>query len=138
MAQYIEFIGNHPYLTGSFALLLVAFIFFELSRGGKAIDIQEAVRMINRENALVLDLRKTNEFQGGHIAGARNIPVATFKDKEHTLDNQKKRPIIVACNTGGSSRAVSEKLRASGFNAYRLAGGMMEWQAQALPMSKKL
>ena len=138
MSQYIEFIGNHPYLTGSFAVLLTAFIFFELSRGGKAIDIQEAVRLINRENALVLDLRKANEFQSGHIAGARNIPAASFKDKEHTLDNQKKRPIIVACNTGASSRTISEKLRASGFQAYRLAGGMMEWTAQSLPVSKKI
>ena len=137
MAQYFEFISNHPFLISTFVTLLIALITLELRRGGAAIDMQEAVRLLNRENALVVDLRKSNEFSKGHIAGARNIPVASFKDKEHTLDNQKNRPLIVTCNTGANSRAVSEKLRNSGFQAYRLAGGMLEWQAQSLPLSKK-
>ena len=137
MAQYFEFIGNHPYLFTAFFGVLLAWIMLELRRGGSAIDLQEAVRLLNRENALVLDLRKTNEYQNGHIAGARNIPVATFKEKEHTLDNLKNRPIIVACQSGANSRAISEKLRSKGFQAYRLAGGMYEWQAQSMPLSKK-
>ena len=62
MGQVIEFVGNHPYLIGSFVLLLVLFVRNETRRGGHAVSAQQLVNMVNRENAVVLDVRDKKDF----------------------------------------------------------------------------
>ena len=137
MSDYLTFAMAHPAMVGSFFTLLVLLIILEMKRGGAALEAQQAVRMMNHDQAIVLDVRKTADFRSGHIAGARNLPYAQLKERLHTLDNLKDRPLIVACATGSTARSVAEQLKAQGFQAYRLGGGMMEWQAQSLPVNKK-
>ncbi|MCH2097541.1 MAG: rhodanese-like domain-containing protein, partial [Pseudomonadales bacterium] len=74
MAQFLEFITNHFLLAGAFVVLLVLFIANEGRRGGRTVSAQELVNMVNRDDAVVLDVRDRKEFQAGHIVDAVNIP----------------------------------------------------------------
>ena len=131
----IAFVGHHPLLVGVFIALLIAFYVNEKLRGGKELSPQEAVTLINRDNAVVVDLRDGQEFQAGHIVAAMHIPHGAFDSRIDELAAFKARPIILVCRMGQHAGIVGTKLRKVGFNqVMRLSGGMMEWQNSNLPV----
>ena len=73
MAQVLEFMGNHALLVGTFVVLLMAFLFNEMRRGGASVTAQELVNLVNRDQAVVLDVRDRKEFAAGHIVDAVNV-----------------------------------------------------------------
>ena len=79
MQQVLEFIGNHPILVGLFFALLVALIITERRKGGESVTAQVLVRLVNKDDAIVIDLRDKNEFAAGHIAGAVNLPMPVMQ-----------------------------------------------------------
>ena len=95
MDQVIEFIGNHPFLIGSFVLLLTLFVRNETRRGGHAVSAQQLVNMVNRENAVVLDVRDKKEFDQGHIVNAVNIPFANLSGRIDELDKYREHPLVM-------------------------------------------
>jgi len=137
--QLFEFVQNHPLLVGAFLLVLTAWIAYEVrnsSSGG--VTSGEATQLINREDAVVLDLREASEFKAGHIAGARNIPQSKLDERIRELEKFKNKPIIVACKHGQSAGTAQAKLTKAGFErVYKLKGGMAQWQADSLPVVKK-
>lgn len=135
MKHVFEFFGNHPLLTGTFALLLVLFIRNEMKRGGRTVTAQELVTLVNHEEAIVLDVRDKKEFQEGHIVDAVNIPHAALNGRVSELDEFKKRPLVVTCKMGQHAGTAGMMLRKAGFeNVARLRGGIMEWRNQNLPV----
>ena len=137
MEQFFTFIGNHPYLVGIFVLLLIVTIRNELSRGGPTVGTQELTRLVNSENAVVLDVRETTEFKQGHIVGALNIPHEALADRLNELKKYSDRKLIIACNMGQHSASAGTMLRKNGFdNVSRLSGGITEWRGQNLPLVK--
>ena len=137
MAQLFEFISNHPFLVGLFLVLLALYIRVELSRGGKAVTAQELVNMVNKEDAVVVDVRDLKDFETGHIVDAVNIPHATLEKRMSELNKFKERPIVVVCRMGQHSGSAGALLRKNGFeNVARLKGGIMEWRNQNLPVVK--
>ena len=137
MESFFTFIGAHPLLVGAFVVLLGLFIRNEAGRGGSTIGTQELVRLVNVQNALVLDVRDKAEFAEGHIVDAVNIPYASLEDKWGELSKHKERPIVVACKMGQHSGAAGTLLKKNGFaNVTRLTGGYSEWRAQNLPVVK--
>lgn len=109
----------------------------ETKKAGKTVNTTEATRLMNRENALVLDIREQKEFANGHIAGAKNIPVSNFDSKASELDHAKNRPIIVVCKMGTAAGSVAKTLKKRGFEqVVRLSGGMSEWMSASLPIKK--
>lgn len=97
----------------------------------------EAVQLINRRDALVLDIRDTGDYAAGHITNARHIPEAQLPDRMKELDKHKSRPVIVSCRTGSRAPAVSGMLRKRGFSeAFALRGGIAAWQQASLPLEK--
>ena len=137
MDQLFEFIGNHPFLIGTFVLLLVLFIRNETQRGGRSVSAQELVGLVNKEDAVVLDLRDKKEFEAGHIVDSVNIPYASLESRISELDKFKERPIVLACKMGQHSGAAGTALRKNGFaNVSRLTGGLAEWRNQNLPVVK--
>jgi len=135
--QLFEFIGNHPFLTGTFALLLVLFVRNETQRGGRGISPQELVNLVNREGALVLDVRDGKEFGAGHIVDAVNIPHGALAGRLSEIEKYKDKPIAIVCKMGQHAGAVGTQLRKAGFaNVSRLSGGMIEWRNQNLPVVK--
>jgi rhodanese-related sulfurtransferase len=135
MDQVFEFVGNHPILIGSFAVLLALFIRNEMARGGQSVSAQQLVDLVNREGAVVVDVREKNEFASGHIVDAINIPLATLENRLSDLEKKKAQPIVIACKMGQHSGSAGTILRKNGFeNVRRLTGGIAEWRNQNLPV----
>ena len=137
MDQLFTFIGSHPFLVGTFILLLALFIRNETQRGGQSVSAQQLVDLVNRENALVLDVRDKKEFDSGHIVDAVNIPYSALESRLGELKAHKSRPVVVACKMGQHSGAAGTLLRKNGFERVtRLTGGVAEWRNQSLPVVK--
>lgn len=137
MQRFFEFIGNHPFLVGAFVLLLVLFIRNETRRGGRSVTPQQLVDMVNRQGAVVLDVRERKEYQAGHIVDSVNIPYASLESRVDELKKYRQRPIVVTCRMGQNAGAAGTLLRKRGFeNVSRLTGGMAEWRNQNLPVVK--
>jgi len=97
----------------------------------------EAVQLINRRDALVLDVRDTGDYATGHITNARHIPEAQLAGRMKELEKYKSRPIVVSCRTGARAPAVSGLLRKQGFaEAFALRGGIAAWQQASMPLEK--
>lgn len=138
MDELIAFLGNHPFLVGLFVVLLALFIRNELVRGGPAITTQDLVSLVNKESAVVLDVRKKDEFSEGHIVGAINIPYSSLDERVGELSQHKNKSLVVVCKMGQESGAAGVLLKKQGFeNVNRLRGGILEWRGQNLPVIKK-
>ncbi|MGH8737954.1 MAG: rhodanese-like domain-containing protein [Burkholderiales bacterium] len=105
--------------------------------GGPWASTLEATQMINRQDALVIDVREDAEFAKGHIVGARNIPLGQLEARVKELQKFKSKPVITCCETGNRSSGAIATLRKLGFeNVYNLAGGYAGWQQAGLPVEK--
>jgi len=108
--------------------------------GGAAVDTLRATLMINKENALVLDVREEKDYATGHIINARNVPLVRLSgstDVADTISKRKDRTIVVCCATGSRGAAAVAALRKMGFvNAYNLSGGLGAWRAAGLPTER--
>ena len=137
MENLFTFVGNHPLLVGAFVLLLILFIRNEMSRGGKAVNAQQLVHLVNNENALVVDVRDKSEYDQGHIVDSINIPFSSLEGRLSELEKHKERPLVVACKMGQHSGSAGTMLRKNGFeNVSRLTGGLADWRGQNLPVVK--
>jgi rhodanese-related sulfurtransferase len=92
----------------------------------------ERVAEMVREGAPVVDVRSANEHTAGHIPGDRPIPFDQLKDEAASLPQD--QPVILYCRSGERSGAAVQALRVSGFDAYNIEGGLLEWAAQGLPL----
>lgn len=140
MENLPEFISNHLFLCSLFAALVVLFLwssFGDAVSGNKAISPSEMTNLINREDAVVLDIRKSNEFSEGHIINAMNIPHDEFESSAKKLEKHKKSPVVLYCQSGNESSRITRALKQSGFeNVSFLKGGLLAWQNANLPISK--
>ena len=137
VAQIFEFIGNHYILVSVFIFLLVAFIINEGKQGGAALTPNNLVNLVNREGAVIVDIRDNKDFGNGHIAGAVNMPFGTIDSRVGELHSYKEKPIVLVWKRGQHAGSIGKKLRAQGFeDVRRLSGGMAEWGANSLPVVK--
>lgn len=107
-----------------------------LQRGGQggAISANEAVRLINREKAVVIDVCEPAEYAAGHVAGSRNVPLSKL-DGANNLPSNKALPLVVVCATGARAPRAVAQLRKAGYaNAQALAGGLKAWREANLPV----
>lgn len=136
--QLFEFVQNHPLLVGAFVAVLAAWLAYEARTGNHGVDTGEATKLVNRDDAVIVDIRDPKEFKAGHIAGARNIPQGKLDERLNELDKFKDKPIVVVCKQGQSSGAAVTKLTQAGLaRAVKLKGGMAQWQADNMPVVKK-
>ncbi|MGD8998895.1 MAG: rhodanese-like domain-containing protein [Granulosicoccaceae bacterium] len=97
----------------------------------------EAIKMINHEKAVVVDVREDKEFVEGHIINSIHIPLGNVQQRVNELKAHREKPIIVSCRSGTRSNAACSMLRKNGFeNVFNLKGGIMAWQNASLPLSK--
>ena len=137
VAQIFEFIGNHYILVSVFVFLLVAFVVNEGKRGGAAISPNNLVNLVNRNGAVVIDIRDKKDFGNGHIAGAMNIPFSSIDSRVGELESYKEKPIVLVCKMGQHAGSIGRKLKSQGFeDVRRLSGGMAEWGANSFPVVK--
>lgn len=109
-----------------------------VSRGGLggALSTAEAVRLINHEKAVLIDVREPAEFAAGHAAGARNVPLGTI-DGGKGLPTNKALPVVLVCASGARASRAAAQLRKAGYNSvHTLAGGTNAWREASLPIEK--
>lgn len=141
MSQFFEFVINHWMLSLAFVVLLGLFIANEFGRrfrGFADVSPVDATRLINHEDAVLLDIREDKEYREGHILNARHIPLNMLGDRLRELEKFKGKPIIAYCRSGHRSARACALLRKHGFESvYNLGGGIMAWQNANFPVNKK-
>ncbi len=106
--------------------------------GGKGISPVEATLLVNREDAVVLDVRETGEWNGGHIPNARHIALAQLDKRIVELEKFKGHPIVVYDGSGGRSQSAIAVLKRAGFEkVFNLSGGVGAWTDANLPLTTK-
>jgi len=140
-SKYFVFIAKHWYWVATLIIALLLLIYEESKvrgMGGSRLTPPLATRMINSEEAVVLDIRDASMFAQGHIAGAVNMLVANLECNPKRLENYKQRPVIVVCATGQKSVSIMNKLRKQGFDkVYVLQGGINGWKNANMPLVKR-
>lgn len=143
MEKFLIFLQKNPFnlvlffaavISGS---MLIWPLINRLFRPTNDIGALEAVQLINRRDAIVIDVRDPGEFATGHITNARNIPEAQIGDRIRELEKFKSRPVIVSCNTGNRSAIATGSLRKGGFTeVFSLRGGIAAWRQASMPLEK--
>ena len=133
MERFLEFMQHHPILFGILGVLAVAFFMLEGRRSGRKISPQALGGFVNREKAVIIDLRDAKDFREGHISGSRNIPLSSLKKHIDEL-REIKQPIVMVCKMGQTAGSAVQQV--GGENLYRLEGGILGWQGQNLPLVK--
>jgi len=134
----LKFIFENMYLIAA-AFVSGAMLLWPMVRrgGGASVNTLEATQLINREDALVLDVRNADEFNKGHILNARNMPLSQLDARIAEIEKLKEKPVIVACESGNRSGAAAAALRKRGFaRVFNLSGGIGAWQQAGLPVEK--
>ncbi|HSC15357.1 MAG TPA: rhodanese-like domain-containing protein [Gammaproteobacteria bacterium] len=139
MAQLVEFTGNHLLLVAGLLAALAAVMFNELrlrAQGATHVTTADAVRLINK-GALVVDVRKPEEFEKGHIVNARNVPLDQMQKGDDAINKQKNKILLAVCADGSSAGRAAGHLRKAGYeNTFSLKGGLAGWRADNLPLVK--
>jgi rhodanese-related sulfurtransferase len=108
----------------SFALILAACGIS--SEGYRNISSDEAKKLIDNKEVVVLDVRTPEEYQDGHIPNALLVPLQELENKLNDLD--KNEPYLLVCRSGNRSTQASEILTSDSFtNIYNMTGGMNSW-----------
>lgn len=97
----------------------------------------EAVQLMNREKAVVIDVGEPHEFAAGHVIGARNLPFGQLEDRLAGLVKNKTTPVIMVCPVGARAARAAGLARKLGFEQARsIAGGLKAWRDASLPVEK--
>ena len=136
-----EFFSNNPGLCMAFIAILggIAWTFLQGSpRGVRKLSPMDATRLINHEDAVIVDVRTDGEYRQGHIVNALNIPESQLAERLGKLNKYRARPIITTCRTGQISAKAGGKLVADGCEkVYSVSGGILAWEGASLPLTKK-
>ena len=105
--------------------------------GAAEVGPLEAVQLINRKDAVMLDVREQAEFSSGHAPNAKNVPLGQLDKRLGDIEKFKSRPVVVTCQTGSRSHAAPSALKKAGSgDVVVLSGGFGAWQQANLPVEK--
>jgi len=141
MGQFVEFVGNHPLLFTALIGVLTLLVMDAFKRkllGFTEVSVSDAVRLMNQEDALALDVREDSEFRDGHIVNAKSIPLGVLEGRLKEIESHKEKAVVVYCRTGQRAAKAGAILQRQGFkNIYKLKGGMLAWIDANMPTKSK-
>lgn len=135
----MEFIQQNIYLVAIavFSGAMLVFSTFRRPGGANALSPTQATLLINREDAVVIDVREPAEYAAGHLPDSRNIPVGLLLDRIGEIEKFKDSPLILLCQSGVRSAGACPKLAKLGFTkVHNLDGGIEAWVQAGLPIKK--
>ena len=140
MERLLEFAQQNLLLSLALAGLTLALVVTEvmrLFRGFKGVSPAQLTELINRENALVVDLRGLGDFEKGHIIGSRHVLPSQVEPEGKLLAKAKESPVVLVCAAGITAAGTAEKLVKAGFKQVSvLEGGIGAWTGAGLPLAK--
>lgn len=135
----MEFIQQNLLLVAVAIVSGSLLLFTSLRRpgGGNTVSSTQATMLINRENALVIDIREAGDYAAGHLPDARNIPADRIEERAGDFGSAKEAPVIVVCQSGARADAACKTLQKLGFTkVHSLEGGINAWRQAGLPLKK--
>lgn len=140
-SSLIEFAKDQLLLTGLWVALVAMLVYSFLSpmlSKTKRVNNHDATLLINKEDAVVFDIRAAKDFKTGHILDSKQLKPEEVREGNFAkLEKYKDQPIIVVCAMGNLAAGTATKMAKAGFNkVYVLSGGMNAWQGASLPVSK--
>ena len=140
MQQLIEFTSNHAILTGGFIAVLLMLVWNEFAqrgRGFRVVSTAEAVQLMNREDAQVVDVSPQADFAKAHITGARNFTMSRLDAQDKELSKLLDKPLLVTCKAGQTAQQAAAKLVKLGAgNVAVIRGGNTQWMSDNYPISR--
>ncbi|BEU95494.1 rhodanese-like domain-containing protein [Acidovorax sp. DW039] len=107
------------------------------SAGAGSLSPAQAVQLINREKAVVIDVCEADEFAAGHVGGAKNVPLGQLEERLPGMVKNKNVPVVLVCASGArANRAVAVAKKLGYEKAEALAGGLKAWREASLPVEK--
>jgi rhodanese-related sulfurtransferase len=138
LLQFLQ--KDHNFLLAATALASGAMLLWPLARrslGGPSVSTAQATHLINREDALVLDVREPGEYGAGHILGAKNLPPARLDSGAGDVAKKKDATLILYCDTGDRAGKAIAALKKQGYNkVVSLSGGLAAWRQAGLPVER--
>jgi rhodanese-related sulfurtransferase len=105
-----------------------------LIRGKHTLSTLQAIQLLNKGKVSIVDVRKSDEFNAGHLRNSKHIPIDDLDQRVSELD--KSQAVLVVCQSGvRASRAAANFKRAGFAEVYVLEGGFTEWRSQGLPVA---
>ncbi|TLY98546.1 MAG: rhodanese-like domain-containing protein [Gammaproteobacteria bacterium] len=139
MDRLLEYVSHHPWLATATAVVVALIAVYEMrARSESLVSVtpQELIRLMN-QGALLLDLRAPEQYQAGHLAGARQMSGEQILKAADSLKKHKEKPVVVYDDSGSLGSAAARQLAAQGFTrAFTLRGGLAAWRADNLPLSR--
>lgn len=139
--EFTAFVIKHWALVGAFFIVLILIIIEEaksVSARGDRVSAFEATRLINKEEAIVIDLRDASSFRDGHIVNAKNIAIADIDLHLEKLNTHRDKPIILVDAIGMKTTPIVLRLKQAGFQkVMTLKGGIEAWKSANMPLVKK-
>jgi rhodanese-related sulfurtransferase len=141
MERLLEFVANHPLLSGGFVAVLAILVWTEVMRkvqGLVELSPAQAVPWINRKNGVVIDISPTADFDKGHIVDARNIPMSRLTSNDNEIKKLLDKSILVVCKSGQTAVNAAASLKKQGVSDVAvLKGGMTAWLNDQYPVTRK-
>lgn len=138
--RLLEFAGQSPLLSLALVGLTLAIVYTEVARlfvGYKIVGPAQLTALINHDNALLVDVSSTADFEKGHIVGSKSVVLSQFDPENKVLAKVRELPVALVCRTGMSSADAAKRLVKAGFSkVYWLDGGIAAWQQADLPLSR--
>ncbi len=104
-------------------------------RGG--LSAAEATQLINRRNAVVVDLRPAADYTNGHLPSARHLEFSELQAKIGQIAKNKASPVLLVCQNGMQSNKASRIVKEAGYTeVHVLQGGLNAWQQAGMPVVK--
>ncbi len=132
--DFFIFVSEKWFLFALLIALIALFLLTEQNKSGKTIGTSELVRMTNNDQAIVVDVRPSAEFDLGHIHGSRNIPHSKIASRIAELEKYRSTIIVLVDKLGQHSGGAGKVLSKEGYDVQRLRGGISEWQGASLPL----
>jgi rhodanese-related sulfurtransferase len=108
-----------------------------LRSAGGSLSVNDAVLLINREKAVVIDVCEAGEYAAGHVAGAKHVPLAQLSTRLPEIAKNKNTPVVLVCQHGRRSASAAKVAQGLGYvKAWSLTGGLASWRAAKMPVEK--
>ena len=137
MQELTVFITHHPLLSVATLLVFIIVMVIELIRARRNVynlSPAQVTQLMNRENAIVIDIRANEIYRKSRIIDAQSIPPKDILQNPKRLEKFKARPIIIVSNASSESQKIAAFLLKHGYNAYSLNGGIRAWSEAQMPL----
>lgn len=137
MQNFLIFISEQWILVSLLLITVYVFIWNESKKSGLPLTTQQLIQSMNKEQAVVLDLRDSKDYKQGHIAGAIHFQFNEVQSRNKEIEKMQGKKIVLVDKLGQGTGQFANYLKAKGFEVLKLKGGMTQWYSENLPVAVK-